>query len=530
MDTTSKRHWLRRKKTIVTAIALITLVGLGYALFAPGRFITPEFEIGGTIEIVVLDEQDNRIAGASVTPHGLRAVQDRGSWYSWIEKEHGPFESAITNENGLAELPYPKWVSREAALVTSTVCLIVEHPDYCVKQDFECQVDNVGRVKPVHRVQLKQGGRMRVQVRRENTQDPIKEVYGLASNSSYDNIWNEEGTGKWISPTFTPGLHVVRVVDRTDPANLQFSDPIIFDAVSGKTEDHEIVVHPGKPIRGRLEVPQPVKNGYVIVSVNDFSVPTPTSYEQCHTWKTWAKVSETGEFEIRSVPPTSSAVTCHAWCDGYVSQRPEPASIPAYALTFQQRVLPQFINLDDDTTVHSIPMEPCAKCEIHVTDSIGRPLEGITISFWPNIVVGINGSTGFGMAVASEMHVPERATSMAERLREGLKRFTNHSNPSPDVLDMSYGGVTDAKGVCLVTNLPGYQPEGIEIQHEKWVVKGADRPPFRSGLQATLKPDEVTKLDVVLVPKPALTPRMLKVPEPSMAQKIFTTLKQFLGL
>lgn len=285
LATSLKRPWYRRKRVLV--IAGCALCGwLTYFLLSPAPFTKPEFEIGGTFEVVVLDEQENRLVGATVTPHGLRAVQDPGSWYSWLQEEHGPYESSVTNENGLAEVTYPKWVNRETALVTSTICLIVQHPDYCVSQGVECRLETVGSVKPVHRVQLKQGGRLRAHVRRENSDEPIGEVYGVISQSFFHHVWDVDEVGNRISPVCTPGLHTVRVIDRTDPENLQFSDAIVFDAVAGKTEDREVVVRPGQHFRGRLDVPLPVKNGYVIANITDFTVPLPTRHDESRTWKT----------------------------------------------------------------------------------------------------------------------------------------------------------------------------------------------------------------------------------------------------
>ncbi|WP_010585682.1 hypothetical protein [Schlesneria paludicola] len=529
MATSSKRPWYRRKRSLALLLAIVICGGLGYLVVSPDPFATPPFEIGGTFEVVVLDEQENRVAGATVTPHGLRAVQDQGSWYSWREEEHGPYTSSVTNENGLAEVTYPKWVNRETALVTSTVCLVVEHPDYCVNQGAECRLETVGRVKPVHRLQLKQGGRLRVHVKRENSDEPVGEVYGTISQSFRIQVWEDDGAGNKISPVCTPGLHTLRVIDRTDPENLRFSDAIVFDAVAGKTEDREVVVRPGMHFRGRLDVPQPVKNGYVIVNVTDVTVPMPTRHDESYTWKTWTKVNEAGEFEFRALPPTS-LISLHAWCEGYVSQLPATSTVPAYVRVLERRVVPQFIELKDESTIHTIPMEPCAQCDIHITNSLGTPLEGIRVDFSPNIQVGVNGSSLFGVATAFEKDVPERATSITEQLRELRKRFMDRTTTRPDLVETSYGAVTDAKGNCRITNLPGYGPEGFDIENDKWVIKGFERPPYRSNIQADLKPCEVTKIDVVLVPKVAVTLQMLKAPEPSTAQKILTRAKQLLGL
>lgn len=240
-------------------------------------------------------------------------------------------------------------------------------------------------------------------------------------------------------------------------------------------------------------------------------------------------MNETGEFEFRSLPPTS-LIRVHAWCDGYVSQLPDPSTVPAYVRVLERKDLPLFISLTDESILHTLPMEPSAQCEIHVTNAMGKPLEGIRVDFCPNIMVGLNASSRFGVATAYEMEAPEKTASVPEHLQALRKRFTRQVTPRSDAVESSYGASTDGKGICRIPNLPGYGPEHVEIENDKWTIKGFERPPYRGNVKANLKPGEVTKLEIVLVPKVALTPQMLKAPAPSRGQVILTRLKQLVGM
>jgi hypothetical protein len=48
----------------------------------------------------------------------------------------------------------------------------------------------------------------------------------------------------------------------------------------------------------------------------------------------------------------------------------------------------------------------------------------------------------------------------------------------------------------------------LNVTHDKWIIQGTAKPPFRSQLQVDLKAGEVARIDFVVKPKPALTAAM----------------------
>ncbi|WP_010585360.1 hypothetical protein [Schlesneria paludicola] len=537
MNAAQFRRSILRVRVLMPLIGLIGIGGFwGFRQLSRASYIAPAFENGGEIKVVVTDEQGNRIQDALIVPHGLRALQDPMTGYSWSEDEHGPRTIYATDQDGVVNLQYPKWVTLQSGTLTSGVILYASHPQYCSKWSIECPIANVDAIQPVHRVKLIQGGQIRAKGNRSNPNEPLGSVYAHLSNGDFATAWKDDGNSK-ISPVYAPGPHVARIIDQTDPDNLQFSDPIHVDLVAGQIVDVDVVVRPGMRFRGKLDTPPPVTNGFVVVTVVDLVSPTATRHDECACWRTWTTVNETGEFELHSLPPTSS-ITLHAWCDGYVSQNPDPTSIPHYAASTHRGSLPQFIDVKPSDAVHTIPMEACAQFEVTITDTNGRPLEGVEAHLNPNILVGVGGMTLFGYSTRAETRHPRQYASFKEQINDQMQafRFIMSAQDEND-LRPTYGGKTDANGKCRIDHLPSADNQALWISHPDWVVKDQATPPFHSSIRPELRSGELTKLSVQLVRKPALTPNMLKAPAPANAikpptvlQRTIENLKRLIGI
>lgn len=522
-------------------LPLAGLIAIGalvwYRQLSHASYVTPSFEIGGVVRIVVVDEQDNRVEGAWIVPHGLRALQDPASAYSWNAEEHGEREFYETGKDGVAQVEYPKWTSRSSGTLTSTIMLYISHPQFCSQWSIECPVAEASKVQPVHRVKLIRGGQIRMKGRRSNPDEPLGSVYAHVSSGEFTKVWQNAGDSK-ISPVYAPGPHVVRIIDQSDPENLQFSDAIHVDLVAGQTVDVDVVTRPGISFRGKLNTPLPVTNGFVTVTIVDLVSPSATRHDECNCWRTWTTVNENGEFELQSLPPSSS-VTLHAWCDGYVNKGPDLASIPSYATTAPPQSLPLFIDVQPAGSVHLIPMEACAQCEVTVADTNGNPLEGIEVSLNPNVLVGVGGMTLFGFSTRMEARHPREYVSHEEQIKNQMEEAFRFGPNSRDknTLWPVFGGKTDALGKCRIDNLPIQDNQTLWISHPDWIAKDQVRPPFRSTIRLDLKSGELTKLDVQLIPKPALTAKMLTAPQspaapspPTILQRAIANLRQLFGI
>ena len=97
------------------------------------------------------DEQGNPVAGAVITPDGLRAEKGH---YFWRADRYGEPPTVITNTQGLVEVAYPKYASEK--LETESVSFLINHPDFCPARPFH----NVDRTDEP--VVLKRGATLRV--------------------------------------------------------------------------------------------------------------------------------------------------------------------------------------------------------------------------------------------------------------------------------------------------------------------------------------------------------------------------------
>ena len=521
---------LRQSLRFRHSLALLALLICGVVYYYAGQsgptFIMPPFE-QGLLTVVVVDENEERIRDALVTPHGLRAVQRPGDHYGWIEKNHGPIQTFATNEDGLAEITYPKWVSRETAMLTSVVTVAVEHPDYCLQNGIDCQIPIAGTVTAVPRIRLKQGGRLRLKAYRVGRSEPLADFRALVSGGGSPVGWTTDGDAR-LSPSYAAGEHVLRVADSSDPDAIQFSDPVVFDVVPGKIQDLELRLRPGISLRGELDVPKPVKRGYVVVQITDLAAGLTSRYDQCVSWMTWTTVAENGEFEFRSLPHTSS-IALDAWCEGYVCQIPTPATVPIQMTSVEAKRLPLFFSVKPDQpapTFCRVAMEPCAICEVVVTGPNGRPVEGVNVGFAPNVSYHSNTSSWFGAAFRNEKFRQTSFATYGEFLRELQSTALTENATDPDQLSPSYGGLTDAEGKVLIANLPGRGTSSLEVWHDKYVVRGQAKPPFDADLSVNLQPGKTARIAVALKPKPVLTDKML-APPPKPAPPSY--LQQSLG-
>ncbi|MEK6261963.1 MAG: hypothetical protein AABP62_25470 [Planctomycetota bacterium] len=523
-----RRRWITRRVLPVVIVLGAVLFFFRQPLFF--GFEIPPFETGGTIPVIVDDEAGNRVEGAQLTQHGLRSVLDPGTGYGWRTKEHGEQVTVISDEAGRAEIAFPKWVSRAGAALTGAVSVVAEHPDYCTQWNMDCSVPQKGVVARLPHITLKRGGRLRIKAFREVETTPLTDFQALISGLWYPGRWQPEGDA-WLSPVIEPGPRVFRIVDRTDPERLQFSKAIAFTSTAGQTTDFDVPLQPGMAVRGRLDpaIPRPVKNGFVVVTIHD--EPVAATIVEGVGWQTWTKVSENGDFEFASLPP-SSEVRLLAWCDGSVSKMPDVSTLPAVERPrFNPTISrPQFFAVEP-TAKYEIAMEPTARCEVTVTTTSGKPVEGVSVSFSPNVIYG-RGSTIFGWTGRSELPPKANDQNIGDILRKTESQWDETLN-DPNSLRGKFEGVTDANGKVVVIGLPGRGPSYVDIHHEQWTSKGNMTPPFRSDFAVKLQPGQSAKATIVVVPKPAITDKLINPPPPrgpSILSQAVQSLQAMLGL
>jgi hypothetical protein len=246
---------------------------------------------------------------------------------------------------------------------------------------------------------------------------------------------------------------------------------------------------PGIRLEGRLDdnVPRPVKNGRVLISVRPEGYPAWTNfanaddiwkkYPNVTFWRSCRPIAEDGTFVFESIPPGGLDVIVHG--DGFVSQNGgDLMELQNNKLTkVQGFVLPQAFSLVAPTTKIVVVTEPTATLEVTAKTKAGKPVEGTTVCVNPN---GLRIGGIFGdMRSSSE----EPFRTMA---------------PLPNV---PYFATTDTNGFALIRNVPA-SDTGMDAYHPQYQVPLRELKGWRSRhIHVTFSPGETNHYNLTLEPK-----------------------------
>jgi beta-lactamase regulating signal transducer with metallopeptidase domain len=473
--------WKTRHTVVGFGLAgLLFLVTVGCDFSKSGQNVKNNPAVTEFKEVMVLvqDEDGKPLAGATVKPFGFRVQGmrhvDGNGWYT---NRFGPANPVITDDEGKAWLRYPVVAIPEEKLLTGALIFTVRHPDYCpvVEQDYP--VDGTG--KPFR---LTKGISLEV----SGYFGPDRQlVTELVPNLSQEGInpedWQKEGNGVYAFHQLSAGSHLIQLTGRLPSGEIVYSDTLDFTAEKGKTCRFEMEMKPGIRIEGRLDdnVPRPVKNGRVLISVRPPQFPAYVvyedvsavwkKYEHVNFWRSYRPIAEDGTFVFESVPPGEVDVIVHG--DGFVSKSiGQRANGPNFAI-------PQPFPLTAPLTKIVVVTEPTATLELTARTRWGRPIQGATVYLNPN-VMRMGDIFGWTRAYSSE----ERFRTM---------------QPLPPV---PYSGKTDSSGRVEIRNLPP-EERGLEIEHPQFAVALRDKRGLPNRrVPATFMPGITNFLTVTMVP------------------------------
>jgi hypothetical protein len=155
-------------------------------------------------------------------------------------------------------------------------------------------------------------------------------VPNLSQEGLHPEDWEKQETGAFAIHKLSPGGHTLQLMGRLPSGEIVYSDGMDFVAEKGQEYKFTLEMKPGIRLEGRLDdnVPRPVKNGRVLISVRPkefpaFLVPEDyqTMYEQYgyfYFWKTYRPINEDGTFVFESIPPGEVDVIVHG--DGFASK------------------------------------------------------------------------------------------------------------------------------------------------------------------------------------------------------------------
>lgn len=436
-----------------------------------GGVALPEDVIMFTVPIKVVDEESNPIAGAMITPDGLRTKVDPSGHYGWKKELHGELRIVTTDSQGLAEVAYPKYVTEK--LLTGAISFRCSHPEFCTIRPTNYPVD--GSASPII---LQKGAILRVCGYIGNKSNRISYIHAQLSDSLLivdSNSWLQTGDGWLQSRQIPAGLHYLRIVHFPSSGPFYFSDIVSFEAEKNKVRDFFLELKPGVRVEGRVNnsVPRPVVDGKIVALVGPSE---PIKADSSIIWNSWCPIDPDGSFRLEWLPKGQMELA--GICDGFVSKSP-----PLPAAQFRSLVKPQMFALTEPTVKVELLMESAATCEVTVVNEVNELINSANVSFWPNILWGFGGTSIF----------PGPLFRTEDLIRTGaLPKWSRGG----------YSAKTDARGVAVVRNLPGFK-QNFAVSHACYelpakTVYGTIR---RRSADVTLAGGYTTKIRVIMQKK-----------------------------
>ena len=440
--------------------------------------------------VKVVDESGRPVAGAEITPTGLRPRREVGGVVVW-NRDHGPLTPAMTDGDGVARVAYPRYAME--GLETDQITFVVDHPDYCRARSRGLPVS--GNSEPVV---LKKGGTLKLWGYVGSPQNTVKPVYpqlsDLAEGLDRDS-WQHLADGSSLSTRVPAGSHYVRLVHFPQGGQTLFSGVAPVDVEAGQVQERRLALTPGTRVEGKLDgsVPRPVQNGHVIAWVRPVD---PDITIRPMEWITWAPVRQDGAFTFDSLPPGKLALV--GLCDGFASKNPPDQPNPSRCS------LPQLFRIEGERTQVELAMERAATCEITVLNPQGEPVEGAQVGFNP-------GAEWWGRHY--QMFARRLGPSSEETCRMTASQLRQHLLSKLN--ERPFAAETDAQGLAVVRNLPcaNSRPH-FTVQHPQYelpeVPGGVVGFPERRA-QIDVAPGKTSRVTVSVQPK-GTTPARQSVP------------------
>jgi RNA polymerase sigma factor (sigma-70 family) len=477
--------WTKVKTMVVTGVVLLLAVGtttLTVKEIKKHKTYSVEFK---KVLVVVQDEDGKPVEGATILPDGFRVKGIHGAdGYGWNKKLFGPPEKAVTDRDGKAYVKYPVEGIPEEKEFTGKLIFSVSHPEFSTVRPQEYSVDSPERpIQLTHGIHLEVSG----YVGRDHL--AVSElVPNLNEEIIHKEDWQKMEDRVYAFHKLSPGGHLIQLMGRLPSGEIVFSESFAFTAEKGKEYSFSLEMKPGIRLEGRLDdnVPRPVKNGRVLISVRPNEFPAWNNYADVddilkkypnfYPWKSYRPIAEDGTFVFESIPPGGLDVVVHG--DGFVSQNggdflqrinSKLVKVPGFAL-------PQAFPLVAPTTKIEVLTESTATLELTAKTKQGKPVTGATVYLSPN-VVRMNGIFG--------------------NLRQSSEEPFRAMPPLPDV---PYSATTDKNGVAVIRNIPA-TTRGMEVYHPQFQVPLQEPKGWRDRyIRMTFSPGVTNKFELTLEP------------------------------
>jgi len=449
------------------------------AVMTPANF---EFK---QVQVTIQDQGGKPVSGATITTTGFRVKGIHGAdAYGW-RKDFGPAEKAVTDAEGKAYLKYPVMSIPEEKEYTGALIFHVEHPEFTTADVQTFYID--GSEKPIH---LTRGLSLGVSGYFGPDRRPITEIVpNLTETIIRPEDWEKKENGIMAFHKMSPGGHLIQLMGRLPSGEIGYSDTVAFAADKEKPVRMDLELKPGIRLEGLVDdqVPRPVKNGRVMISVRPKEFPALPVIEDFYSledkygrrsfWHSYRPIAEDGSFVFESVPPGEVDVTVLG--DGFVSKSiGELHNRRNGVLDEKPTILaiPQLFPLVAPTTKIEVLTEPAVTFELVTTTKAGKPIEGVGAGFYPS-AFRMRGK--FGILQSSELPLRE----------------------IPPLPDVPFSGKTDKNGRLVISNLPP-EVSGLDVSHPNYQVPLQDLKGWRDRhIRMKFSPGETNVLNLVMESK-----------------------------
>jgi RNA polymerase sigma factor (sigma-70 family) len=478
--------WTKAKTAIVAGV--VVLLAAGTTTFTvremkEHKTYSVEFK---KVLVEVRDEDGKPVEGATVLPDGFRVKGIHGAdAYGWNNKLFGLPEKAVTDHDGNAYVRYPVEGIPEEKEFTGKLIFSVFHPEFSTVRPQEYSVDG-----PEQPIQLTHGIHLEISGYVGSDRQPVADlVPNLNEEIIHKEDWRKGSGGAYDFHKLSPGGHLIQLMGRLPSGEIVFSESFVFTAEKGKEYNFSLEMKPGIRLEGRLDdnVPRPVKNGRVLISVRPNEFPAWNNYADVddilkkypnfYPWKSYRPIAEDGTFVFESIPPGGLDVVVHG--DGFVSQNGGDFSqrINSKLVKVPGFALPQAFPLVAPTTKIEVLTEPTATLELTAKTKQGKPVPGATVYLSPN-VVRMNGIFG----------------NLRQSSEEPFRTM-------PSLPDVPYSATMDKNGFAVVRNIPA-TTRGMEAYHPQFQVPLQEPKGWRDRhIRMDFLPGTTNTFELVLEPK-----------------------------
>ena len=392
-----------------------------------------------------------------------------------IGLEHCKLPALSSDNKGVVTVSWPPRDLEPSNLQTAkllnqlrlrSLALEVDHPDYPIWSNY-VQLGGEPRIVLADSTTLTIRARRHPSVapadaQQEKQPDP-RDLYPISSGPALNRTARDgEIILSRVDMTKTDVDSLLRIVElpkdtakrATEDEGIWFSELVNLEKYAGQGNAISLSVElrPAVRLKGTLadSVPRPVTNGRVVATVVAGTQPR-------GVWQfaATADINPDGTFVLNSLPPHEN-LQLIAHCDGWISRSPSRREIGEYTRRFPVPgaeevagiVCPQLVRIESGVERTTVPMLATSTAEITVLDETGKPLPDATVAFFPNQYwynVGTN-MVGDGGSTLAWLRAK----------RDGKADPAAAATPQPS----RYQKTTDARGVAVVTNLPGFDAAG----------------------------------------------------------------------